>query len=282
MGRSYCPNGEDYSPCLCAPDWVLCGNIPMNTISRIFQQKEEQNRSAINVENIDIRIPSTDLVIPANLLAGHKVKNEITFHAISISSQKIRISPEAFLSSQNYIRIVKLNFFDLSGLDFFFLKNFKELVELIFNRNLNINLVLWDTLPPLNSLRSLNIYFCTGLNTWNQFPQLVNGLTQLALLGNNMDDFVTNRILQMILQSSENTLEYLNLERNELTEFPSRHIQSFKRLKWIYAGFNPSMFTTVKTGSFDFLSNSSIKEIFLVSTGIETIEPGAFPGSSKM
>ena len=277
LGKSYCPNGEDYSPCLCSPDWVFCGNIPLSKISQVFQQKEEQNFNAIDIENIEIRIASMDLVIPDNLLAGHQVKNEIELYAIVIGFQTLRIAPEAFRSSQNYTRIVKFFFFNLSGLDFVFLKNFKKIKELIFMWDLNIHLVFWDTLPPLNSLRSLSINYCTGLNIWTEFPQLVNGLAHFTLVGNNIDDFVMNRILQKILQSSENTLEHLNLEKNALIEFPWQ-IQSFKRLNWLYAGLNPSMLTSVKAGSFSFLSNSSIQGIYLVSSGIEAIEPGAFPG----
>ena len=104
---------------------------------------------------------------------------------------------------------------------------------------------------------------------------LKNGLQALCLLDAHVDDETMDRILGWLLNSETvNTLEELDLRQNALTEIPWQ-LSRFKKLRSVILSKNPMSGIIYANISSVF---SSILDIWLDDTGIQTIQPGAFKG----
>ena len=271
--QTYCPGGLDYSPCFCTEEnFLSCDGIPLNSIAQLFEKMNSTNE----IENFELILQYSDQLIPANLLADHRVKNEMKLKCKNVFTQKLKIDRDVFNASRNYTDgAFLIDSCDLTGLDFFFLEGFDQLNELAFKRIANFHMANWYTLPHLPGLKVLNIYCAMGLNEWSQFPVLLNGLYEISLTFDAINDDAINRILQWLLDSpTANTLKELDIQRNALTEVP-RMISYFKTLTNVYMAFN-DLSSTLKSGSFKLATAVSSIELFW--TGIEKIDPGAFQG----
>ena len=236
----YCLNGVDYSPCYCfqtaSYQIIGCENIAVIEVNEIFQGKIGSIYNEI--ENFQYIVPEKDTSIPADFLADHRVLTDISLSCFAIGIQKIKINSEAFSSSFNSTRRVEITLCDFTEMSFDFIKGFIKLQELSFDSNANVNLADWENFPPLTTLTTLYIKYSTGLDQWNQFPILVNGLTKIDLSYNDMGNDAMDRIMQWILNSpSANSLIYFHLKKNELTTIPWQ-LQFFKELKRIYLAYN--------------------------------------------
>ena len=221
--------------------------------------------------------------IPSNILAKHQVRNQIELYCLSsdgIQQQQLgqlRIHSEAFSLSQNFTQGVQICACDISHLEFHFLRGFHQLKYLVFRTIAKVYLADWTTFPLLSKLEHLRIVESTGLNEWNQFPILANGLTLVDLERNAIHQDAMNRILQWLHDSPTiNTLVELNIKRNLLTRIP-KAIPSFTSLAYIFLGSNP-INGTICAGSFISTSLITIKKLFLDCAPFESIEPGAIQG----
>ena len=136
------------------------------------------------------------------------------------------------------------------------------------------------TLPSdLPNLQLLDFQGCSGLRELTNFPNLTNGLTFFSLkaVSEILDDETLSKMLDWVLLSSSNTLEYLRIEEsNSITQVP-QHISSFKALKSLIFRYNNV--STIKTGLFNL--TAPVTYLHLHANGIKFIEPGAFHGKFK-
>ena len=277
MNKTYCPNTDDFFPCLCSYRSMHCGDIPLDSVRNLFKTKSaglNKNEANHLLKNFELLIPPKDLVIPADLLSDKFAAEIITLHCQDDKgTQRLKVDPEAFRSSRNFILTVEIFLCDTGELDFLFLRGFQRLVKLDLSSDMNVHLLNWTSLPTLPNFRSLDISYSEGLNEWVDFPKLEKGLEAIQLPCNKISDLTMDRIMQWILSSpSADTLGHLNVGRNALTKIPSG-LSSLKRLQIVRLYFNP--ITCIQTGMFNF---SSVINIFLEGTQINAIEPEAFQG----
>ena len=160
--------------------------------------------------------------------------------------------------------------FDITFLNFSFLSGFHQLNTLHITNSTHFHL---HGLPPLPNLVALSCTNITGLNEWNDFPILINGIEQLEIDDSNLNDESADRILHWIVSgSSSKTLGWIDLRRNSLTRIP-RPIKDFKRLVSIFLGYQ-------QYPGFGFLQVSSLPAVHLSVSGchITVIQPGIFQG----
>ena len=210
----FCPNEEDYSPCICSENfWLHCNKIPLEKIGQIFKGKHVGNRTNVLIHDLKLTMPPTNTTIPANLLANHYVNFEIELKCLEGRNQQIEIDSDAFATSKNFTQIFKMSLCDVFGFNFLFLRGFNKLQRLALFSIINVHLAHWATLPPLPGLNILEITESKGLSQWTQFPTLKFGMKYVDLIGNEMGDTAIDRILNWILESSssENILEFLDM-----------------------------------------------------------------------
>ena len=278
--KQYCPNEQDFSPCDCGFGWIRCRGVPLISVLQLFKL-ERKRWDAYWIGTFHIILPIEENIIPDNLLGDHRVLDMIKIDCMPMpknhTAQTIQVNQNAFKSSQISALALRISTCRLDKLDFVFLNGFHLLESLAFYDVMNVHLAHWSTLPPLKSLKELNIVRSTGLNEWQQFPVLINGLSKVNLGYNHILDVAMDRILFWLLINSPSakTLTTFNIEGNCLTRIPAQ-LSSFPINK-LFIRFNHKI-SSIRSKSFNFSHNHAIKEIYLSSNGIETIEPGAFQG----
>ena len=224
-----CPNMEDYSPCTCPMrdnlDYISfdinCYNVTTEEVKEIFEMT-----TPFDIQNLDLKIHSSKVFITKDIFANRRITN-IILHNFSNEKVILHIHQQAFHSFREFVKDFRIIFYNLRDLSFDFLSGFHYLYTLCIMDCNNVNI---STLPPLPRLVDLYIIHCTGLNDWNELPQLVNGLYFLALNENGLNDVQINNILQWVQKSpSYNILTRLWLNSNALTRIPSQ-IKDFSRL----------------------------------------------------
>ena len=277
-----CPNKQNYSPCTCGETYdgysITCNRVPLANISSLFKQN-----TAAGWGNLFLKLSPTDVnkTIPADLLGNHTVATIQL--SCPTSNYFLTIDPNAFRSSRNSAELYSFINCDMNRLDFQFLSGFEKLTSLYFTEIKNAHLLNWTTLPTLNNLKSLTFGFSAAgdLNRWMTFPKLSRGLVQLNLIENNINDVEIDRILNWTLKTSAHTLEYLNLNRNNLTQIP-RQISSFTKIKRISFVNQNTGISLISNGSFSFSVNHFLYIVDLNSNKIASIKPGAFQGRPNL
>ncbi len=192
----------------------------------------------------------------------------------------LQIDPNAFRLTKSYTTEFLLNHIDCTLMDLNFLSGFDKLYKLVFTNVWNIQFCL-PSLPSLPRLSVLRLVYCSGLNEFNTFPILLNGLKDFQLYGFENDiteriftDKTVDRILDWVLLSSSDTLEELTIVNStQLTQVP-RQISSFKALKELWLHNNN--ISSVKTNAFHF--NVPVSSLNIKENGIKEIEANAFQG----
>ena len=269
----HCPGGLDFSPCICSPDYFRCSGISLNSVAKLFEEKNKTNESEF--ERLELVIQYLEDLIPAKILNDRRVTNEINLICESITT-KLRIDPDAFKASKNMTKThISIESCDVTGLHFGYLEGFTKLEKLHFGVA-NIHLANWFSFPRLANLKTFSIQSRTHLSDWKPFPKLEIGLANAILYMSKIDDATIDPILQWIINSpAAKELKQLNVGYNALTEIPLK-FSSFNSLQKIDMSFN-RLSKTLKCGSFNF-STKAVSNINLRSTGIEIIETGAFQG----
>ena len=275
LDTDVCSNPNIYLPCLCSEnDWVFCGNIPLGVNGGIFEKQVKLNNDEMPIiNNIELIIPPTEQLIAADILSNRSVSGIINLKCQAIGTQMLRIEPAAFKSSSNFLKTFRVNYCDVTGLNFLFLANFQQLSHLALHSDANVGLAEWRTLPPLPKLSTLRIWRSTGMEKWESFPVLNRGLSSIILYENKMGNEAMDRILQWLVNDSKtvDTLNKLNIPENALTRVP-KLLSAFKNLLSLDLSNNP-LNGILRNGSFNLLSSATL---FLDSSGITAIEPGAF------
>ena len=224
-------------------------------------------------------LPPTENVVPENLLAEHAVKYEISIKCleqIDGGNQSISIDQNAFSSSRKFAEIVKISSCDATDLHLLFTQNFEKLRIISFHSITNAHLIDWQSFPStLPKLTSFEIINSQGLDQWKEFPDIKQKIKSINLSGNEIGDATMDQILQWIAHSpSLDSLEFLSLEKNALTEIPHQ-LEYFYNLKKIILTGNP-LNQTIRSSSINI--PYQITEFSLNSCGITAFEPRAFQG----
>ena len=234
FNQIYCPNKEDYSPCDCSELALHCWNVSIDDIRQLVLQKAQSNKTVHVLELFHLTTQLSEYVmVPANFLAKYLVTSiELKCATTNDTATQRMNRQDAFRSSENITRVISITSCNLSELDFSFLKGFSHLDTLSIDLVANFYAANWTTLPSLLSLKTLKIQNSDGVNEWTQYPNLVNGLTELTLINCGIDDISINRILKWLLDSSSSVMEQFDVGTNELNkEIPWALLSSFKELK---------------------------------------------------
>ena len=278
---SQCPNGEDYSPCTCSgfvdrlPHYLTCKGTTLADVSRVFRQTTPADFMKFSLQT---SITDPTEVIPIDLLNNHRaIKIEIKCSF----NYSLRIDPQAFRSSKNMTRSVSFDLCDLSQLNFDFLSGFDRLDDIHFLRASNVELANWQSFPPLRNLNTIEIWDSTGLNEWTIFPKLFRGLSRLEFHDNRIQDEAMDRILNWTTKYSAETLEYLWISGNDMTNIPRQLgvASLFSKLQILYLDNQKTGIRSIPSGAFYGISLTS--NLTANNNGIETIEEGAFQGNFK-
>lgn len=255
---------------------VSCNLVPIGEILEIFDRV-----ARTTFDTITLIIRKTEKVIPADLLSNKRAeKLVIDFERIDNSQQQLKkVSPDAFRATQNYTKHIELISIDHSQLDLGWLSGFVQLTTLSFTWNLNLY-NSFPTLPPLPSLTILDFYQCrTGFKNIEEFPTLINGLQFFEFYPTSEEDEGSlNRVLDWLLLSSAETLEYLKINSvTNLTRIPPQ-ISSFKALKFFNYNNDHAQPIIMKAGALTF--SVPVTNLRLSANGvtIDELEPGAFQG----
>lgn len=278
-----CAIDEDYSPCICEsypfldPTYIgiNCTEVNLPDVRIAFEKCKE-----LDVRNFYLEYPrSTD--IPADLIgSNHRITNEIFLKCSKTSYSFLRqlvIHSDAFRSSRNYTSGIRIDYCDLSRLNFSFFTGFSQLDSIHIQTSAHVYKASWESLPPLPKLTRLHISSCR-INGWKKFPQLITGLQNVDLSSDDIDDKTMEHILNWLLEHATETLEILNVFSNALEHFPTK-IASFKLLKMVLLG-NQAHYSnglsSLHVGSV--VSSASLTFLEIRECGVNYIEPGAFSG----
>ena len=273
LNKSFCPNNEDFSPCGCPMEnhfELECKNVSIFEIQRIFNSTKVADFDYILLEPAPI--PSK-LFIPKDIFYNHRILDTISLFGSTYFPEKIilEIHPEAFRSCRKVTKKILIQSLDLQKLEFSFLTHFKELQDIQIVNSFNLFVFNLPYLPKLISIKILN---CTGLNYWNTFPHLKNGIEDLRLQYNMVNDKVLDVILNKIQTGpSKNTLNYLDLHGNALTQIPHQ-LKAFCKLSKIFLGRQQKPGFGVLKSTISF--SAPIELLDLSSCYIKSILPSVF------
>ena len=258
---------QNYDPCTCNTDSdgisINCVADSVIAIQEIFRRTTDPKiyRFYSSLKY------STNFLVPPDFLADKVVTN------IDLSGnyrKNISIDPLAFRYTEKNTTSFTLEGFDISLLDFNFLRPFDYLTRLgIFGL---YNLQSFQYLPPLPSLTILEITNCYNFSIETYFPNLTPAkLERLYLPENRLDDNGVKAIMESVASSSaRSSLKEIILRTNELTTFPS--LQSFTSLNYLDVDYNS--ITRILQSSLVFSSQMSYLSV--VKNNITSIESGAF------
>ena len=232
-------------------------------------------RTAFN--SITLNISSSDEYIPADILSNKRTEHLNLICNSNDENIELKVDINAFRSTKNLTKTLSIHNCDGIQLDINFLSGFDHLTNLTFDTVTNIQ----DFFPKLPSLPSLTVFvlnYVSGLVDIQTLPNLVNGLKYVGVTPHEDDevwnDETMDSILEWLLLSSANTLEYLSLtESDYLTQIPSQ-IPSFKALS--YLRITNTKVYNIKSAALVF--SVPVVSLRLNHNSIKTIQPGAFQG----
>ena len=266
---------QDYSPCSCSLDSnqisVSCLGISVETVRDVFLRVNDPE-----IYQLEFSPPADDtntFSLSTDFLGNTSVSGAIYIYGGNYP--KLVIDPLAFRSSQNSLTFFSVENFDF-GLqkDFSFLNGFNRLESLSISYI--INFTAFQYLPSLPSLQELTVGYCPELNQI-AFPDLSSAkLNYLDLNGNEMIDEKADEIFaELATSNSSDSLEYLDLWSNSLTEFPSQVGSAFPKLKSL--NLNNNKISHILSASFTFVS-PYLEDLYLGFNELKTIESGGFRG----
>ena len=280
---------QDYSPCSCDlinknKVSVHCTSVSVESIRDAFLRINDPEIYSLTIYRFLPDYTNT-ISLQADFLGNTRVTAEVvidgttywdktssTFIPDYSKIPDLVIHPSAFQSSQNSLMSFKVSNFDL-GLqkDFNFLKGFNRLEELdIYRTN---NLTAFQYLPQLPSLQTFKVGGCNeNCSDIVAVPDLCP--TNLKTCDQQADEIVA----KLAASTSADSLEVLNLIFNSVTRIPSQVGSAFTKLKKVDIEDWNSI-SHISSSSLTFVS-PYLKDLYLYSNGIKTIESGAFQGKS--
>jgi len=271
----------DYAPCSHSNGDVVCDQVPLEDVQRVFNQTSSPRLASIKLTLQPYIFSET--FIPEDVFGSKRILDiliQFPNEAKVNRSLSLEVDPNAFRSTKSYTEIIRIYYIDCTLLDLGFLSGFDKLTLLDFGNIYNIQHCL-PTLPPLPRLTTLYIAFCTGMNELNSLPTLINGLKVFDFKGDVHDihksynDKIVDQIMDWLLLWSANTLEDLSVTyMNQVTRVPHKisSLESLRRV-WLHSNNIP----TIKSGELSF-SSPVVSFLDISRNGIKEIEPSAFQG----
>lgn len=173
---------------------------------------------------------------------------------------------------------VQLQYCDLSQTDLAFINGFPNVNYMGATSCVGLNgamATLGVKGGPLPSLVSLSFYNSVGLNNlMNWPPVLINGLTDVDVGANGLDDSGVFRFLDWLVRSPSNyTMNTLYLDSNQLIKVPAA-ISSFVGLSALDMSYNK--IEELKTG--DLWLTAPVVRLYVSGNQISTIAPRSVQG----
>ena len=277
-----CPN---VSPCFCYGAGniqrvsVTCDKIPIDEVKAVFEKTvpfEMEIFTLIIPSSATAFIPSA--IIGSNKVMQLKIQGDDTLNPFYTA---VDIDPNAFSGAESLLGGLSMYYLDLSRFNFNFLNGFGGFYELRIEKSTNLESIL--TLPELYALRNIFIIATTGLKETFQSPinpadsLKCNGLNFLRVEDSLLDRNSMSNLLEWVLPSSRSTLVSLYFGSNEIETFPNQ-VSSFEKLQDIYTQYN-RVNMTMGTNSMNITYQGRDCYLQMVSTGIVSIESGAFQGN---
>jgi len=277
----------DFKPCNYTDGDLVCDLAPVAEVQKVFRQDFKSTLKSFKLILQPFIFKET--IIPDYIIGSAQILKLMVRYpdctCFGNSSLFLQIDPNAFHSTKNYTNKFMVENIDCSLLDLKFLSGFDQLNELVLLDIWNIDYCL-PSLPSLPRLKLFEANYCSGFNELYIFPPLTSGLTQVIFSGPKkshqsysdpdrlFNDKTVNRIMNWLLISSSNTLEYLaivNMKR--VTKVPSQ-IPSFKALQKLYLYYNN--ISTIEPGALAF--SAPVLKLSMVGSEIKEIKSGAFQG----
>lgn len=252
---------------------IICRNMSTLTVQTAFHNVHQSHFNPVSVIIDPLPDEEDDTVvnIPAEVLGIHCLERI----EISCSTYELVVHPDAFRSSGKCTQYLAIGNCYLRSTDFSFLKHFKRLRSLGFNRCAHVN--RWSSSEPiLANLSDLTISESSDMNNWSQFPNLTGGLYKVEVPFNNIGDVAMERILRWITSFSANTLKELRISNNALTRVP-QPLSSFTLLNLLSMSSQKAPgLGSIPVGALHL--SSAVQVLYLDDCGITAIERGALQG----
>lgn len=254
---------------------IKCVDVNLPDVSMAFK-----NHKDLDVKVFILHFPrSCDII--ADLIGNHhRITDKIDLRCSKtdyFSLQQLTVHPDAFRSSRNYTRSLKIAKCNLKRLDFAFFNGFSQVEKLIIVDSVNVHQIDWRSFVPSPRFYSLEIQRCR-LNAWKTFPRLNVGLENVMLYSTDIGDATMDRTLNWLINTSSETLQDLSTPRGSVRHFPTK-ISLFKNLKsfQLYGQIIYDIgISYLPYGSY--VNSGSLRALQLSQCGIEFLEPGAFSG----
>ena len=231
LSQTYCPNLENYSPCMCPIQgkkyFVLeCVGVSTEHVRNIFISTK-----SVDFDQISFQL--NDSLFPMDLFVSHRA-NSITVCGNNSNPQQFYpdIHPDAFRSSRNFTVEFNLKSINMCKMNLSFLATFYQLKTLSIWNSVGLNSSSFPPLPNLINLWITDSKF--NSNGWSIFLNSIKCLEELNLENNGLNNEQVDQILELIFMSpSKDTLTLLDLSSNSLTRIPSQ-VKYFSRVNKIY------------------------------------------------
>jgi hypothetical protein len=272
-------NVSIYSPCYC--DGTGGGNLDITClgslvtfqqIQLIFQDSTELEINRFALVPDDGKPNKIDII--DNLLANKRAR------VISIASCKfgstLNISPKAFQSSSNYAQEFSITDCDIDQLDFKFLRNFLQMINIRLTSVTGIH--SFSSLPRLRKAEQLSFIDCLGFDNPllnEKFPaQSLPALKTLVFDGStDLINPVADDIM-LSLASNGVPLNDLAIRRSPLITLVPGSLGDIVSLTSIDLSNNKIELVT--SNAFNFLNNLSVRLIDLSNNAVNDISYDAF------
>lgn len=210
---------------------IICDFVPIAEVKEVFGRTKRTT-----FDSITLNMQSPDEYIPADIFSNKRTEHLNVVCKGDDENIELKVDIDAFRSTKNLTKTLFIYNCDGIKLNINFLTGFDNLKNLTFDTVTNIQ-DFFPKLPPLPSLTVLVLNYVSGLVDVQTLPNLVIGLKYVGLTPHEQDeiwnDETVHSILEWLLLSSANTLEYLSLtESDYLTQVPSQ-IPSFKALNYL-------------------------------------------------
>lgn len=249
---------------------------------------------AFDYSGIQLVLPPGNISIPADLFGQSRITGNIDIDG-NINFNLIDIHPDAFRSSKQfdlslspYYQGLEINMRNLNAnlLDLSFLADFDKLSSILFDSVQGLEVSL-TTLPLLSQTRRIHFRKCTGPLEAVRSGIVLNapeGLTHFTVsTPNGMTEEEVDEMLEWIYPTSNSTLVYLDISRNNMSIIPEQ-LQSFEPIKDLDFSYN-RMNMTLKTNAINISGEYSPDwtdgntYVTLFSSGVENMEAGVFQGN---
>ena len=285
---STCPaSGVNVYPCNCTTttndfgsgDVITCVNVALADVTAMISGISKQTAQVFGFEMTPMVSETT---ITANALTKKFAVTgyiKITCPAVAWTAKyRLTIKPKAFAASQPYTQGFILSGCDLTGFSFNFLDSFANLNSLVLDSVTNLPDSSIDQLPSLPSLSSFTVSYTTGLNSWTNFPQEMDGdAISLTFDHTDLNDQGVANVLDWASSTFSDTLTTIAIYGGQMTQYPvALNPSNFPALDRVI--LDSQKLTNLAASSLTF--SQPITLLYINNCGVKSIDSGTLVGSN--